>query len=365
MENSFAGSGCLTPDESSTSCTACGKSLEANKAPALRQIATVHYAKFERCLTRWDVFEKAATSAEPHWFKDLLSLWRPSGYPRGELGLRLAIRNEYLNFYRLGQSVARVECVSDKLAAYVHYKYVGVAPLPGMSKSPYLRLTEKGIFFRDTRVAIYEGLPTLRHWIKNAGEKHGGVEKSIVDKLVEKNEHVIDLEMALPAWARSSVAVRMDLVAIEDGRVVFWEVKTVDDSRIRCNADFLEDKFPHVLEQLSHYRDFLEQDSHVELVEFAYRNTARLLVDLRRLADKIGPTLALGRSIKDASEAQRLDVARLAALVVVDLPEPGANKGPWKSWKETHETKLEGKIPMRVFENAELLKFAGALIERR
>ena len=247
------------------------------------------------------------------------------------MGLRLAIRNEYLNFYRLGQSVARVACVRKELVAYVHYKYV-LGDLEGYSGPLYLRLNANGVFSPDALGAVYEGSTTLNQWVAKAGA-YAGVEKKIVDQLVEKNNHVVDLEMALPAWARNSVAVRMDLVAIEDGRVVFWEVKTVDDSRIRCNADFLEDKFPHVLEQLSHYRDFLEQDSHVELVEFAYRNTAKLLVDLRRLADKIGPTLALGRSIKDASEAQRLDVARLAALVVVDLPEPEANKGPWKSWK--------------------------------
>jgi hypothetical protein len=244
--------------------------------------------------------------------------------------------------------------MSDELVAYVHYKYVGVEPLPGMSKSPYLRLTEKDVFFRDTRVAIYEGLPTLRHWIKNAGEKHAGVEKSIVDKLVEKNEHVIDLEMALPAWTLPKVAVRMDLVAIENGKVVFWEVKTVDDSRIRCRAEFEEDKSPEVLEQLSHYRAFLKQDGHVEQVESAYRNAANFLVKLRKLADKIGPTLALGQSIIDASQADRLDVAP-----VVDLPGDNKGKGLWTSWKAIHEAKLQGKIPMLVLERPGTLVLAG------
>lgn len=201
-------------------------------------------------MTGWSAFERAVTTAEPHWFKDLLSLWRPSGHCSGEDGLRIAIRNGYLNFYRLGQSVARVECVSDELVAYVHYKYVAVEPLRGMVKSPYLRLTGKGIFFRDTRVAVYEGLSALHEWIADAEKKHAGVEKKIVDELVEKNNHVIDLEMALPAWTLPKVAVRMDLVAIENGKVVFWEVKTVDDSRIRCKAKFEEDKSPHVLRSL-------------------------------------------------------------------------------------------------------------------
>jgi hypothetical protein len=201
-----------------------------------------HYAKFERCLTGWSAFESAATSDEPHWFKDLLSLWRPSGHCSGATGLRLAIRNGYLNFYRLGQSVARVYCVSGELRADVHYKYVLREPRPGMSKSPYLRLTPKGVSFGHTLVAPYEGISTLLQWIAVAEKQHAGVEKSIVDELVEKNDHVIDLEMALPAWSLPKVAVRMDLVAIEDRKVVFWEVKTVDDSRIRCRAEFEEDK---------------------------------------------------------------------------------------------------------------------------
>jgi hypothetical protein len=210
-------------------------------------------------------------------------------------------------------------------------------------------------------IAPYEGLSTILQWIAVAGaEEYAGVEKSIVDELVAKNDHVVDLEMALPAWTLPKVAVRMDLVAIEDGSVVFWEVKTVDDSRIRCNADFLEDKFPHVLEQLSHYRDFLEQDAHVEHVKVAYLKTAKLLVKLRALADEIGPKLALGPGIIAASKADGLNVALRAALVVVDLPKPKDNKGHWTSWKASHERKLKGKIPMRVLKSPELLVFAGA-----
>jgi hypothetical protein len=103
--------------------------------PAVMQLAKTNYAKFERCLIGCNAFENAAKSDEPHWFKDLLSLWRPSGHCSGAEGLRIAIRNGYLNFYRLGQSVARVYCVSGELVADVHYKYVLREPQPGMSKS--------------------------------------------------------------------------------------------------------------------------------------------------------------------------------------------------------------------------------------
>ena len=195
-------------------------------------------------------------------------------------------------------------------------------------------------------VATYEGLSTLHEWIA-AATKYVGDEKKLVDEFVEKNDNVVDMEMALPAWANSKVAVRMDLVAIEDGRVVFWEVKTANDSRIRCSAEFQEDELPDVLKQLPNYRLFLAEKQHVEQVESAYRETSKLLVDLRKLADNIGRTEALGAGIIAASKDQRLTVADRAALVVVDLPA----KGGWKSWKDSHEGKLSGKIPMRVLES--------------
>lgn len=318
-----------------------------------------HYKHFERFLRSWSAFEDAAKSNEPHWFKDLLTLWRPSGHPSGEVGLRLAIRAGYLNLYRLGQSIARVGCVSGRLTADVHYKYVLDERPAGMSeKSPYLLLSERGAYFRNRLVANYEGPSTLRRWIA-AAERYAGDEKKIVDELVEKNDCVIDLEMAIPAWALSKVAVRMDLVAIEDETVVFWEAKTVNDGRIRCRAAFEENRLPHVLKQLSNYRLFLQHESHLEDVERAYRNTAGLLVKLRALADKIGPSLSLGTSIEAASKAEKLSVAPLAALVVVDLP--ADKKRAWTSWKASHEGKLAGKIPMRVLESPGPLVFAGAL----
>ena len=225
-------------------------------------------------------------------------------------------------------------------------------------------MNSRGVFSRSTSVPPYKGIDTLRKWIKTVADgEYAGVEKTIVDKLVEMNDHVIDLEMAIPAWKQPKVAVRMDLVAIENGKVVFWEAKTVDDSRIRCRTDFEEDKFPHVLKQLSEYRIFLDQDCHREQVGRVYQKTAELLVNLRELADKIGPTLALGDSIKDASKADKLEVERQAALVVVDLPpynQREDKKGAWASWKASYEGKLLGKIPMLVLRSPGSLVFPGA-----
>jgi hypothetical protein len=57
--------------------------------------------------------EGFADHPEGGWWRDLLRLWRPAGVPidtddPNDLGLRLAVRNGYLNFYRQGQSVGKV-----------------------------------------------------------------------------------------------------------------------------------------------------------------------------------------------------------------------------------------------------------------
>src|SRR5688572_21749886 len=68
------------------------------------------------------------------WFCDLLRHWQPAGDTVGKdwhapeedpTQLRLAIRDGYLNFYRAGQSVARVGFDGGKkLQAKIHKKYV-------------------------------------------------------------------------------------------------------------------------------------------------------------------------------------------------------------------------------------------------
>ncbi|MCP1973901.1 hypothetical protein [Bradyrhizobium elkanii] len=73
----------------------------------------------------------------------------------------------------------------------------------------------------------------MKGWIRAVDEEYGGDEKGFIDDLlsVPENDGVIDLEMGLPAWSGNSVAVRMDLVAVERVSgpltVFFGEVKLV------------------------------------------------------------------------------------------------------------------------------------------
>ena len=279
-----------------------------------------------------------------HWWSDLLGLWCPSGHPTDEHGLRLAIRNGYMNFYRRGQSVARVSLNRKRQPILsVHAKYVvPKAERNSIEGQEYVTLTTNAIVRREGRPTLpYEGMETLNRWIRSIDEEYRGKEKTLVDSLlsVPANDGVIDLEMGLPAWHGNAAASRMDLVSINrvKGRltIVFGEVKCVTDSRLRCRAPVKQDETPEVLKQLSDYRRYLAEPGHRQIVGKQYANAARLMRRLRAMADTVGPVRTLGRAILDAAECQDLEVAELARLIVIN--EDGANQAAW----EIHRAKLE------------------------
>jgi hypothetical protein len=203
-----------------------------------------------KCLT-------PAVLKENGWFTDLLLRWRPAGDAvnsrlddgkallvrdyvsrKGEFQhLRVAFRENYMNFYCGGQSIAMVKFGRNGLQAEIHEKYVYGAK--GRDKR-YVTLTSKG--FPELRKgqlvscnSMQEWKSYLDQWISNANGKIEH-EKRFVDLVVAHNTNVIDLEMGLPAISEipgKKRAPRMDLVALEphEGwwQVVLWEVKRVGD----------------------------------------------------------------------------------------------------------------------------------------
>jgi hypothetical protein len=309
--------------------------------------------KFDLC-----ALKNVVQSQDDHWWKDLLTLWRPSGQPAEDYGLRLAIRDGYMNFYRRGQSIARVSLDRQRQPVLsVHAKYVlSETDQSSVQGQKYVTLTTASLY-RGYPALLYEGIETIKGWVR-AAEKYAGDEKKFVDDLlsVPANDGVIDLEMGLPAWRDNPTAPRMDLVSINrvGGRLVvfFGEVKLVTDSRLRCEAPVKQDKMPEVLEQLSHYRKYLAELDHRTVVGEQYSNAARLMKGLRAMADVIGPARPLGQSILDAAEGGTLAVAELARLIV-DARDAS------KSWAK-HRTKLETereRVPMIVLDAPAALDF--------
>lgn len=263
-------------------------------------------------------------SSEPHWWKDLLGLWRPSGTEAGPDGLRLAVRNNYLNFYRQGQSVAKVGFARGGrpiLAAHVKYVFG-----KGETAQRYAKLTHTEVVHpAGGAPKTYRGLETLQQWVANAVH-YTGEEKAFVDAVVAANGAVIDLEMALPASAERASPIRIDLVALEEGgaglSLALWEAKLIGDARLRSRTGQ-----PKLLAQLAPYEAYLAQGANRESVVAAYRQACVTLVELHGMAAglaDIGPLHPKILSAAHAETALALD-PKLRLLLLADQAAPSAS----------------------------------------
>lgn len=279
-------------------------------------------------------------STDHNWWKDLLRLWRPAGYDAEESGLRLSVRNGYLNFYLRGQSVARVGFGRNGIPfAETHIKYA--TSNEREKDQAYVRLVGREFHRSGQKLAMrYEPESTVKRWISRADnwgrKKNLSGEKVLVDEAVADNGSVIDLEMGLPSWDGSKTARRMDLVLLERSKgqlwIVFWEAKTMRDSRL------VSTKHPEVLKQLQYYRDYLANPERANLVKCAYRRNCVILTKLHDLAIEIYPKIEpLNSLIVEAAQVHdsELDVRLEPRLAIFDNPDGKRTA----SWPE-HEEKL-------------------------
>ncbi len=228
--------------------------------------------KFSRRIDT-EPLQRLADSPEPNWWKDLLSLWAPARRARGDRRLRLAVRDGYLNFYLRGQSVARVHIAKGGVpVAEVHVKYA----FENAEGQSYTRLTGTDVMAK-VDMGAYAGVATLREWMARAAG-YESEEKALVERVINDNRLVIDVEMGLPAHEGQASALRMDIVALEPSgagaKIIFWEAKQVSDGRLRTASP---DGEPEVMRQLNGYRAWLQSLDHRQQVVEAYTETRRLL----------------------------------------------------------------------------------------
>ena len=274
-----------------------------------------------------------ANEAGENWWKDLLSLWRPSGQPCGKDGLRLAIRDGYLNFYFHGQSIAKV-CFGHGGVPRIetHVKYVA----EGQPVQDHAKLVGNQISLPHSDTVLpYNGVRTIHEWIDRASQ-YTHNEKRFVDEIVAANESVIDVEMALPAWAERTSALRMDFVTLThksgEARITCWEAKLLSDARLVSETE------PKILRQIQSYKDFLNVQAHCEHVKTAYCETCKLLVQFKGMVERCGhPGVVLPNAVTCAAKVTS-DLTIHPGLHLVILND-SAN-GERANWS-THEAKLK------------------------
>lgn len=294
--------------------------------------------------------------SEVPWGRHLLGLWCPAGSTTGRYGLRLAIRNGTLNFYRRGQSVAKVGFDrAGQPVADLHLAYVTGQTFWGQ---PYARLSGDrwSCAKFPNHLGHYGSERQLQEWVERA-DAHRGAEKAFVDDLVANNPNVIDLEMGLPAFINAlgaKTAPRMDLVALElrDGRpvIVFWEAKMMENGELRSRSD------PKIIRQLEDYRSWLNGPGRRQEVAAAYQASCRLQVTLHSLARQINPDIAdLGALVRRvALSNSELGIDPAPRVVVSDLRKD-------RSWIEhLHSDRLHKEgISVHLVQNAEDLSLPG------
>lgn len=290
---------------------------------------------FKRCISTAGLkaLHAMANDAGENWWKDLLSLWRPSGQPCGKDGLRLAIRDGYLNFYFHGQSIAKV-CFGHGGVPRIetHVKYVA----EGQPVQDHTKLVGNQISLPHSDTVLpYNGVRTIHEWIDRASQ-YTHNEKRFVDEIVAANESVIDVEMALPAWAERTSALRMDFVTLThksgEARITCWEAKLLSDARLVSETE------PKVLRQIQSYKDFLKVQDHCEHVKTAHCETCKLLVQFKGMAERCGhPGVVLPNAVTCAAKGTSpLTIHRGLHLVILN---DSAN-GERANWS-THEAKLK------------------------
>ena len=295
----------------------------------------VQLAQFQRRLPGRAFETTRELACRSGWMRDLLAEWAPGG-TSGRL--RLAVRNGYVNFYHRGQSVSKVDFRKRRAGptSCIHHKYI----VPDARGQTYIKILPfEGLDDTGNRCE-WGGPEVLRSWVARAA-CFANREKEHIDKLLNVSSKVIDLEIALPAlpYGRRN-APRMDIATLEncpDGaaaRIVFWEVKMIDDARLRST------RTPKVVKQIEAYEEYVGRNP--GFFEDAYRETCRILGNFHDIASRLWKSpRPLDPLISAAAEGNLMPEPQPRLLIIDDGSSPG------RDW-ERHLRKLTSRLADRV-----------------
>jgi hypothetical protein len=246
-------------------------------------------------------------------------------YACGRFGSEVGDPQRLFNLYRKGQSVARVsQTPAGDLQWVLHRKYL---------EGDACNDQQPGKLYRIAPAEV-----RLSNWIQ-AAEAKAGREKKAIDEILDRDGNVIDLEMGLPANGGQKSAVRIDMVSVETVNatttsLMFWEVKTFDDSRIRTSGNLPTES--GILAQVDAYRRFLADPGRALMVRTAYRRCAALLLTI---AKSVGAEDQLGQELCALAGGKALVLADQPGLLIA-MPERELSGRSRVAWN-VHRQKLE------------------------
>lgn len=203
--------------------------------------------------------------------------------------LYIEIRKEnIIDVYYMGGRMAGVELKgrgnNKKLSITAHPKYLGFKD----DKDPEhykKRKDKKGRIVYDPiyldcteLLKTRDGINKLKENILSCYSKELS-EKRIQGELIINNRGLyLDSEFSHRLFAGERLSVRFDLVKIIDGKIVFEELKRINDARLRTSKE----QDPEIIEQMNNYREFLKENL-IELAEYykiLYKIKAKLQLPL-------------------------------------------------------------------------------------
>lgn len=244
--------------------------------------------------------------------------------------LFIAIRNEYINVYYKGNSLLKLS-FNGQLVAETHYKYL-VRP----DANPCLVKTSSGMgFTHDANQFAIRNLDEINS-IKKASAAYSGIEKESIQKIIQSNDNIIDLEIALTNEAlkdemepdegkKRSTAKRIDFAALQKKddfyEVVFFEAKHFSNKELRAKGN--DD--PSVINQISLYEKLL--NTFKEDIIQSYSKVCR---NLREIL----PYSQSTQAIINISEDSPLKINLKPRLVIFGFDEDQKQGKVWQPHKD-------------------------------
>lgn len=231
-----------------------------------------------------------------------------SGWLRGlvdDKDIFLAVRQNYVNFYHLGNSLLKLECLNGALVGQIHYKYL----LRPDADNPYIRiLNGRPDLPKDTKKLFLPDLEDVNA-LKKAAWPYAGAEKTGVHSIVRDNFNILDVEIAFGTGGADEAgasAPRVDSAAIrradEDATIVLYEAKHFNNRQALRSE---QGRIPKVIEQIEAYSGILE--TYGEAVINSYRCVCCNLLALRGLAERHPERQAMLKEIASGSRKLKLD----------------------------------------------------------
>lgn len=190
------------------------------------------------------------------------SWWKPLTKDH-ELYIEIRKKN-VIDVYYYGGRMAEIsyDRFSKKVVAKAHPKYLGYTDVK--DENYYRRSVGKGgkeqftPIYQDCQNWLESRVEELKENIRNIySQSENGEstkEKFIQGKLItEGRDKYLDSEFAHRFHDHEKETIRIDMVKIEDNRIIFEELKRIGDSRLRTkNGE------PEILTQIRNYREFLQ-----------------------------------------------------------------------------------------------------------